>query len=63
MIQPPLSFIYFFVGPRQGQKGPWEGQMPLVAAEKMWERTIVGQFNDTEYLMKGALYVVRKGGV
>lgn len=36
--------------------------MPLVAAEKMWERTKVGQFNDTEYLMKGALYVSNKKG-
>jgi hypothetical protein len=39
-----------------------EGQVTLVAAEEMWERTKVRQFNDTEYLMKGALYVTRKGG-
>jgi hypothetical protein len=31
--------------------------------KKMWERTKVRQFNDTEYLMKGALYVIRKGGI
>jgi hypothetical protein len=39
-----------------------EGQVPQVAAEKMCERTKVRQFNDTECLMKGALYVTRKGG-
>ena len=37
--------------------------MPMVAAEKMWERTKVRHFNDTEYtIMKGALYVTRKVG-
>jgi hypothetical protein len=36
--------------------------VPLVAAEEMWERTKARQFNNTEYLMKGALYVTRKGG-
>jgi hypothetical protein len=37
--------------------------MPLVAAEKMWESTKVRQFNNTEYLMKGALYVIRNSGI
>ena len=40
-----------------------EGQVPLVVAEKMWERTKVRQFNDTEYIMKGALYETRKVGI
>ena len=39
-----------------------EGQVPQVAAEKMWERTKLRQFNDTENLMKGALCVIRKTG-
>jgi hypothetical protein len=39
-----------------------EVQVPLVAAEKVWERTKVRQFNGTNYLMKGALYVIRKAG-
>jgi len=28
----------------------------------VWERTKVRQFNGTDYLMKGALYVIRKAG-
>ena len=38
--------------------------MPLLAAEKMWERNKVRQFNDNECLiMKGTLYVIRKAGI